>query len=302
MSEECIVSFDSNLLRLPSCLTVHAQLRSNLSKFTLEDYLQFTLNLHLYGIVRKTESETVVLALAAYRSHLSTFDTIRFEIDDLVVDEKERHRGLGTRLLQSLIEQAKKTNVTQILIHCDPTNTTAHRFFFRFGLQIIVFEFFLQNLQLLTSNEQIQVVDITDLPEKENEKILSEAQNIYRQLRPHLPADRQAYIQQIRSICRTGPSRLIVAMSNNQILGLAMYRVTQNINYSQHIYCDDLVTDEAKRSSGVGRCVINYMKNQAEMLGIDRLTLDSGCQRGQAHRFYYREGFVISQYGFMMSI
>lgn len=291
--------FDSNVVRLPSCLRVHAQLRSDLSKFSLEDYLQLTQDLHLCGIVRDKE----VLALAAYRYHLSTFDTIRFEIDDLVVDENHRNQGLGTRLLKYLIEQAKSMNVTQILIHCHPMNTNAHRFFYRFGLTVIVFEFDLQNFQLFKSNDRIQVIDVTDLPTNENEQLLVQVQRIYRQLRPHLPEDQSTYIKQIRDICRTGPARLILALDDQrQVLGLSMYRVTRNVNYSQHIYCDDLVTDETKRSTGVGRCLINYMKSQGKILGIDRLILDSGCQRAQAHRFYYREGLVISQYGFTMSI
>jgi GNAT superfamily N-acetyltransferase len=149
------------------------------------------------------------------------------------------------------------------------------------------------------------VIDITDTPEKENEQLLIQGHEIYRQLRSHLPADQGAYVKQIREICRTGPARIIIAISNDEkkeILGLALYRVTRNVNYSTHIYCDDLVTNENKRSSGVGRSLINYMKNEGEKLGIHRLILDSGCQRGRAHRFYYREGFVISQFGFSMPI
>jgi GNAT superfamily N-acetyltransferase len=306
MSNEIIVPFNETLLRLPSCLAVHAQLRSNLNKFTSEDYVQYLQQLHVCGILRKTESETKVLALAVYRNHFSTFDTIRFEIDDLIVDEKERNHGLGTRLFHYLIEQAKQCGVIQILIHCDLTNTDAHRFFFRFGLTILLFEFYLQNYQLLTSNNQINVIDITDLPEKEYEQALIEAHDIYRQLRPHLPTDQRAYINQIRNICRTGPVRIIVAIKNDdekkEILGLALYRVTRNVKYSEYIYCDDLVTNENNRSLGVGRCLINYMKNEGEKLGIDRLTLDSGCQRGRAHKFYHREGFIINQFGFTLSI
>jgi GNAT superfamily N-acetyltransferase len=305
MLNEIIVRFDENLLRLPSCLTVHAQLHSNLTKFTSEDYLQFVQQLHVCGIIRKTEGETKVLALAVYRNHLSTFDTIRFEIDDLIVDENERNHGLGTRLLHYLIDQAKQCNAVQILIHCDLTNTDAHRLFFRLGLTILLFEFYLKNHQLLPSNNQIHVIDITDLPENENEQLLIRAHDIFRQLRPHLPTDQKAYINQIRDICRTGPARMIGAINNDEkkeILGLAVYRVTRNIIYSKHIYCDDLVTNENNRSSGVGRCLINYMKNEGKKLGIDPLILDSGCQRGRAHKFYYREGFIINRLGFTMAI
>jgi GNAT superfamily N-acetyltransferase len=233
---------------------------------------------------------------------LNTFDTVRFEIDDLIVDENERNHGLGTRLFRHVNEQAKQCGVSQIVVHCDSTNTDAHRFFFRLGLTITLFEFYLKINQSLPSNDQIRLIDITDLPEKENEQLLIQAHDVHRQLRPHLPSDPKAYINQIRDICSTGPARMVVAVNNDEILGLTIYRVTEDIKYAKHIYCDDLVTNENARSSGVGRCLINYMKNEGKKLGIDPLILDSGCQRGRAHKFYYREGFIINRLGFTMAI
>ncbi|CAF1214268.1 unnamed protein product [Rotaria sordida] len=301
------VVFDESLLRLPSCLAVHAQLRPNLNKFTSDDYVQYIQQLpdiHICGIIRKNETETIVLALAIYRNYLTTYDTHRFEIDDLIVDEKERNHGLGTNLMNYLIQQAKQCHAVQIHIHCDLNNTDVHRFFFRFGLIIPIFEFYLKNNQLLESNNQIQVIDITDLSENEYEQFLIRVHNIYLQLRPHLPIDQKTYIDQIRNIRHNGSVRIIIAINNNdknEVLGLAAYRVVYNIKYGKHIYCDDLVTSENRRSLGVGRCLINYMKNEGKKLDINQLTLDSGCQRGQAHKFYYREGFIISQFGFKMS-
>ncbi|CAF5143673.1 unnamed protein product, partial [Rotaria sp. Silwood1] len=233
---------------------------------------------------------------------LTTYDTVRFEIDDLIVDEKERNHGLGTRLINYLIQQAKQCDALQIMIHCDLNNTDAHRFLFRLGFTINVFEFYLKNTQLLESNQLIHIIDITDIIENENEQYLIQAYDIYRQLRPHLPDNQTTYINQIRNICRTGPARIIIAINNNnEVFGLATYRITYNVTYNKHIYCDDLVTNENNRSLGVGRCLINYMKNIGNTLGIDKLILDSGCQRGRAHKFYYREGFIINRFGFRMS-
>jgi GNAT superfamily N-acetyltransferase len=306
--EEIIVPFDDNLIRLPSCLAIHIQLRPNLNKFTSKTYAEFIQNLcqtnqsHICGIIRKTQSEIIILALAFYRIHLTTFDTKRFEIYDLIVDEKERNHGLGTRLFQYLINQAKQCRAPSLILQCDLTNTNAHRFFFRYGLTISSFGFCLNKIQLLEGNNQIIIIDITDLPENENEKFLIQSQNIFRQLRPHLPIDQKEFIDQIRQICQTGPARMIIAINNDDekkdILGLAIYRISHNIKYSKYIYCDDLVTDENKRSLGVGQCLMNYMKNEAQKLGINRIALDSGCQRGRTHKFYHRQGFHIDQFKF----
>jgi hypothetical protein len=73
MSQEVIVPFDDYLLRLPACLTIHAQLRSNLNQFRSNDYAELIQKLchtnqsHLCGIIRKTQSDIVILGLAFYR-------------------------------------------------------------------------------------------------------------------------------------------------------------------------------------------------------------------------------------------
>ena len=75
MSNESIVQFDRTILRLPSCQSLHAQLRSNLRELSTEEYLQLVQSSNLCGIVR----ETRIIALAAYRWFLTTYDTVRFE-------------------------------------------------------------------------------------------------------------------------------------------------------------------------------------------------------------------------------
>jgi GNAT superfamily N-acetyltransferase len=309
MSQEIIIPFDETILRLPSCLAIHSQLRPSLNQFTSKDYVDLMQKLcqtgqsHLCGIIRKNQSETIVLALAFYRIHPTTYDTIRFEIYDLIVDEKERNHGLGTHLFQHLINQAKQCGAPALILQCDLTNTNAHRFFFRHNLTISSFGFCFNRGQLSENNNQINVIDITDLPENENEELLIKAQDVFRQLRPHLSSDQKVFINQIRNICQTGPARMLIARNNDEqkdILGLAIYRISHNIKYSKHIYCDDLATDENKRSLGVGRALINYMKNKAQNLGLDRIALDSGCQRGRPHKFYHREGFHIDQFKFTL--
>ncbi|UJR31667.1 hypothetical protein I4U23_019148 [Adineta vaga] len=303
MSQERIIPFDETIFRLPSCLTVHQQLRPNLKQLTLEDYADHMQKLcqtkqsRICGIIRQNQSETIVLALAFYRAHPTTFDGIRFELYDLIVDEKERNHGLGTRLFQDLIHQAKECGAPSLVLQCDLTNTDAHRFFFRHGLEMSSFGFYLDKIHYNEDNDQIKVLDISDL--SKNEDILIQAQDVFRQLRPNLSSDQKIYASQIRNICETGPAHMLVAISNDEkrnVLGLAIYRLSQHMKYSKFIYCDDLITDENKRSLGVGRALVNTMKKEAEKLNLNRIALDSGCQRGRAHKFYHREGFRIDQF------
>jgi GNAT superfamily N-acetyltransferase len=309
MSEEIIVPFDVELLQLASCLEVHRQLRSSLDELTSKQYSDLLQQIcqskqsHICGIVKQSSSDTCVYALAVYRIHLTTFDGVRLEIHDFIVDKQQRGRGLGTRLVHYFIDQAKQAGGSSLVLQCNTTNTDAHRFFFRHNFTINSFAFLVNKCRLLPSNEQIRVVDITDLPEDENTRMLARAQTVYRQLRPHLPTNSTVFIKHIRRICQTGPARMLVAMNNDTtqtILGLALYRCVHNIKYNRHIYCDDLITDEQQRSAGVGRCLINAMKAKVHELGLDRLALESGCQRVRAHKFYHREGFHIDQYQFTL--
>jgi GNAT superfamily N-acetyltransferase len=58
------------------------------------------------------------------------------------------------------------------------------------------------------------------------------------------------------------------------------------------LYVDDLVTDGAHRSRGVGTALLAELERRAAACGCRVIELDSGHQRTDAHRFYLREGFA----------
>ena len=68
------------------------------------------------------------------------------------------------------------------------------------------------------------------------------------------------------------------------------------------LYVDDLNTDERYRSQGYGRRLLDWLKQEAKEKGCDELHLDSGVQRGQTHRFYFREGLTINAYHFRIPL
>ncbi|UJR06550.1 hypothetical protein I4U23_010833 [Adineta vaga] len=141
MSEEIAsVNVDNrDFLLLPSCVAIHSQLRPILSAFTKSphEYAAYIEQLcqssgsHVCLILRREMSDTFVVALAFYGHHLNTANENTFDLFDLIVDEKERNRGFGTRLFQYLINEAKRHGALSIVARCDLTNTTVQRFFFR---------------------------------------------------------------------------------------------------------------------------------------------------------------------------
>jgi GNAT superfamily N-acetyltransferase len=124
--------------------------------------------------------------------------------------------------------------------------------------------------------------------------LLAEAEPIHRQLRPHLPAD---YARRMREVFASG-AEMAVAVEAGRVVGLTVFRVIEKTFTGRELYCDDLVTDESRRSRGAGKAMIAWMERVARERHCDVLALDSGTQRQQAHRFYFREGLVVGAFHF----
>ena len=124
---------------------------------------------------------------------------------------------------------------------------------------------------------------------------LGRAESTHRELRPHLPANYAARMQQIFA----GGAEMAVAVRGDAVVGLAVFRLIENTFSGRELYCDDLVTRATARSSGVGKALLAYMENLALERTCNHLTLDSGTQRQQAHKFYFREGMTIPSFHFL---
>lgn len=125
---------------------------------------------------------------------------------------------------------------------------------------------------------------------------LPRAEPVHRQLRPHLPDDYAAKMTRVLN-----GAHMVLATDGEAVLGLAVYRWHENTFDGVKFYIDDLVTDETYRSSGVGHALIAHLGTVARGLGASGLVLDSGTQRTRAHKFYFREGFVIPSFNFKKS-
>lgn len=127
---------------------------------------------------------------------------------------------------------------------------------------------------------------------------LARAEPVHRQLRPALPAD---YAGRLAQVCANG-GRLAVAAWGEQVVGLALWRLIENTYEGRRCYVDDLVVDDPWRGKGVGGKLLAWLEEQARQWQCDVLALDSGVQRGGAHRFYFREGMHIPSFCFKKAL
>lgn len=125
--------------------------------------------------------------------------------------------------------------------------------------------------------------------------LLARAEPVHRQLRPHLADD---YAATMAGIFADGGEMIVAMNSAGDVAGVAVYRCFRNTFSGVRFYVDDLVVDVSQRSSGVGKAMLAWMRQEAARRGANDLQLESGTQRTQAHKFYFREGFVINAFSF----
>jgi GNAT superfamily N-acetyltransferase len=127
---------------------------------------------------------------------------------------------------------------------------------------------------------------------------LPRAEAVHRQLRPQLERD---YPAQMRALFAAG-ARMAVAVEGEAVRGVMVWRLLLKTHSGREIYIDDLVTDAATRSRGIGRALLAFAEARARLLGCSLLNLDSGTQRQQAHKFYFREDMTITSFHFAKQI
>jgi GNAT superfamily N-acetyltransferase len=144
----------------------------------------------------------------------------------------------------------------------------------------------------------MQLIEVTDESGAVCEpEWLARSERVHRQLRPQLVD----YAASLGRVFASG-GRMLIAVDGDSVLGVAIYRISENTAFGRNLYVDDLVTDEARRSTGVGQALIGWLEHRAREAACAMLHLDSGTQRKSAHRFYLRERFEISSFHFNKSL
>ncbi len=76
----------------------------------------------------------------------------------------------------------------------------------------------------------------------------------------------------------------------------------RSLHAGRFLYVDDLVTQEGDRSAGYGGFLFDWLVGQAREHDCERLELDSGVRRFNAHRFYLRKRMDISSHHFTLKL
>ncbi|MDX2024572.1 MAG: GNAT family N-acetyltransferase [Deltaproteobacteria bacterium] len=122
---------------------------------------------------------------------------------------------------------------------------------------------------------------------------------VMKQLRPHLTEDE--FVERVGRQAREG-YLLAYLEDEGEVRGVAGFRIFECLHQGRFLYVDDLVTDERSRSRGYGDKLFDWLAAKARADGCEALTLDSGVQRHDAHRFYLRKRMRIASYHFSLPL
>jgi GNAT superfamily N-acetyltransferase len=119
------------------------------------------------------------------------------------------------------------------------------------------------------------------------------------ELRPHLARD--GFQERIARQQAEG-YRLAYLEHDGEVRAVAGYRLLEMLAFGRSLYVDDLVTRAADRSRGYGDRLFDWLVAEARGAGCVMLHLDSGTQRVEAHRFYFRKRMAIRSFRFQLDL
>jgi GNAT superfamily N-acetyltransferase len=114
-------------------------------------------------------------------------------------------------------------------------------------------------------------------------------------LRPYLVESE--FVARVRAQQAEG-YRLAYVEDDGAVVAVAGYRVMGMLATGKTMYVDDLVADEARRSRGYGKTLLDWLQEQAQAEGCETFSLDSGTHRQEAHAFYFRERMRVTSFHF----
>jgi GNAT superfamily N-acetyltransferase len=129
----------------------------------------------------------------------------------------------------------------------------------------------------------------------ETEEEIARCFQVVAHLRPHLRENEfpaRVRTQQAQGYC------LAFLENGGVVVAVAGFRVMEMLATGRTLYVDDLVTDEAKRSAGHGKAMLDWLQEYARAAGCETFSLDSGTQRQEAHAFYFRERMRVTSFHF----
>lgn len=125
-----------------------------------------------------------------------------------------------------------------------------------------------------------------EIRELQTDADILEAYPLMKALRERIARD--TFLDEVR-LQQAAGYRLLAAYEHGKPIVLAGIRRAHTLSRGDHLFVDDLVTDESARAAGHGRAMMRFLAREAAKQGIPRIYLDA---RITARGFYEKLGFI----------
>ena len=104
------------------------------------------------------------------------------------------------------------------------------------------------------------------------------------------------FLELLAGMVHKGYSMIGVIDEQGKCIGAAGYWIGVRLYCRKFIQIDNLVVLPEKRGKQAGKMMMDEIKQIGREEGCQRVILDTYVENFDAHRFFYREGFIIRGY------
>ncbi|MRH44173.1 GNAT family N-acetyltransferase [Aquibacillus halophilus] len=113
---------------------------------------------------------------------------------------------------------------------------------------------------------------------------IKQAFPVMKQLRTHL--DQETYVELVTEAREVDQYKMYALLEDDIIVAVIGFKPMITLYNGRFIWVCDLVTDSDKQSKGYGQKLLSYVHDWAKLHNYHCVSLSSGLQREDAHRFY----------------
>ena len=123
---------------------------------------------------------------------------------------------------------------------------------------------------------------------------------VIRELRPHL--SESDFVALYARMNRDEGYRLLALEEGGTIVAVMGYRYITDFIRGRHLYVDDLVATETRRSAGLGARLLDLAADLARAEGCRFMRLCTGIENDRGVSFYEKNGWTRRAYAFTRAL
>ncbi|WP_434120900.1 GNAT family N-acetyltransferase [Salinicoccus roseus] len=127
----------------------------------------------------------------------------------------------------------------------------------------------------------------TTIKELTTDGEIRSAFTVMQQLRTHL--DEEQYVDLVKEAKEVDNYLLYALFDNDEVVAVCGFKPMITLYYGRFVWVCDLITDNAIRSKGHGKRLLEFVHEWAEKNNHESVALSSGLARKEAHKFYEKK-------------